>query len=67
MKKHLREMGYACRAILWSFFGVRKQTSHQRDEAKIKPVYLVVIALLLAAVLVWILVMLARMAVKVTA
>ena len=38
------------KAVLWSFFGVRKQSDHAEDVAKLNPVHIVVAGLLAAAV-----------------
>lgn len=37
------------RIVFWSFFGVRKSASHQADMASVKPVYLPLVAIGLAA------------------
>jgi len=39
-------------AVFWSFFGVRKRTSGERDAVTIKPVHVILAGLLGAAVLV---------------
>jgi len=39
-------------AVFWSFFGVRKRASGERDAVTIKPVHVILAGLLGAAVLV---------------
>jgi hypothetical protein len=39
-------------AVFWSFFGVRKRASGERDQVTIKPVHVIVAGLLGAAMLV---------------
>jgi hypothetical protein len=40
------------RAVLWSFFGVRGRHGHERDLARLNPLYVILMGLLLAAALV---------------
>ena len=47
-------------AVFWSFFGVRRGAHMQRDAVTVKPVQVIVIGLLLAAVLVFALLALVR-------
>lgn len=42
-------LGYV-RAVLWSFFGVRRRAAAGDELAKVKPMVLVVVAIALAAV-----------------
>jgi hypothetical protein len=44
--------GQTLSAVLWSFFGVRKNKDLRRDAATINPVYLIVTGIGLAALLV---------------
>jgi CRISPR/Cas system CMR subunit Cmr6 (Cas7 group RAMP superfamily) len=39
-------------AVFWSFFGVRKRASGERDEVSIRPVHVILAGLLGAALLV---------------
>jgi DUF2970 family protein len=48
------------RAVLWSFFGVRKGQAMQRDVVTIKPHQVIVVGILIAAAVVAILLMLVR-------
>lgn len=36
-------------AVLWSFFGVRKSTSHSEDMQTLNPVHVIIVAVLAAA------------------
>ena len=38
------------RAVLWSFFGVRKNSDHEQDIAKLNPIHIVLAGLLAAAI-----------------
>jgi hypothetical protein len=49
----LRVMG----AVFWSFFGIRRKASGERDAGTIKPVHVVVAGILGAAILVAVLVL----------
>jgi hypothetical protein len=48
------------RAVLWSFFGVRKGQAMQRDLVTIKPHQVIVVGILIAAVVVALLLILVR-------
>ena len=47
-------------AVLWSFFGVRRGAHMQRDAVTVKPMQVIVIGVVLAAVLVFALLALVR-------
>jgi len=49
-----REAGFlqVMGAVFWSFFGVRKRSSGERDSVSIKPVHVILAGLLGAAMLV---------------
>ena len=49
------------RAVLWSFFGVRKGQAMQRDVVTIKPHQVIVVGILAAAILVASLLILVRL------
>jgi hypothetical protein len=50
------------RIVFWSFFGVRKGTSHQADMASVKLVFLPLVAIGLAACFAGLLICLAKFA-----
>jgi RsiW-degrading membrane proteinase PrsW (M82 family) len=52
------------KAVLWSFFGVRKRSDYERDAEKLNPVYVLVAMILAAAVFVGVLLLVVQMAVK---
>ena len=52
-------------AVFWSFFGVRKGKSMQRDAVTIKPLQVVIVGVGLAAVLVFALLALVRVILRV--
>jgi hypothetical protein len=52
------------KAVFWSFFGVRKGADYERDAASLNPVYVIVGALIGAALFIGILVALVRFAVS---
>jgi hypothetical protein len=51
------------KAVFWSFFGVRKKSSYERDAANLNPVYLIIAALLGVAIFISILIALVKFAV----
>lgn len=40
---------YAMRAVLWSFFGLRRKSDFDRDDVKLNPVHFILAGLLGAA------------------
>jgi hypothetical protein len=48
------------RAVLWSFFGIRRGASMSRDIGTIKPLHVIIVGVALAAVLVLLLITLVR-------
>ncbi|MFM8548246.1 MAG: DUF2970 domain-containing protein [Betaproteobacteria bacterium] len=48
------------RAVLWSFVGVRGRHAHERDLARLNPVYVILMGLVLAAAFVLGLIMLVK-------
>jgi hypothetical protein len=51
------------KAVFWSFFGVRKKSSYERDAANLNPVYLIIAALLGVAIFISVLIALVKFAV----
>jgi hypothetical protein len=51
-------------AVLWSFFGVRKASDLERDATELKPLHVVVTAVLVAAVFVGALVLLVQWVIR---
>jgi hypothetical protein len=52
------------RTVAWSFFGVRNSSGHEQDVEGVNPLYLVIAALVAAALFVLVLIGLARWAVS---
>ncbi|HRK57218.1 MAG TPA: DUF2970 domain-containing protein [Burkholderiaceae bacterium] len=44
--------GQTARAVLWSFFGVRKRRDHAQDVAQLNPVHVIVMGVIAAALFV---------------
>jgi len=51
-KPYRRKGGFLAtmKAVLWSFFGVRKRADYENDAANLNPVYVIVAGLIGAAV-----------------
>jgi preprotein translocase subunit Sec61beta len=52
------------RAVLWSFFGVRRRSEYEKDAVHLNPVYVIVAGIAAAAVFVLVLLMVVRMVVS---
>ncbi|MGZ8981703.1 MAG: DUF2970 domain-containing protein [Burkholderiaceae bacterium] len=48
------------RAVLWSFFGVRRKADYERDAARLNPVHVIIAGVLAAAFFVFTLIMIVR-------
>ena len=57
-----REAGFldTVRAVLWSFFGVRRRSDYERDAARLNPVHVIIAGLIAAALFVFTLIMIVR-------
>ena len=55
--------GASMKAVFWSFFGVRKRRDYEDDAANLKPVHVIVAALLGVAIFIGVLLLLVKMAV----
>ena len=51
-------------AVFWSFFGVRKGSAMSRDTVTIRPLHVVIVGVLLAAVLVLVLLGIVRIIIR---
>jgi len=47
----------AIKAVLWSFIGIRRGSSHQTDMAELSPVHVVIAGVLCAAVFICLLIL----------
>ena len=51
------------RAVLWSFFGVRRRADYARDSASLNPIHVILIGIAAAALFVFILIGIVRLVV----
>jgi hypothetical protein len=49
-------LGETARAVLWSFFGVRRRADYERDAARLNPVYVILMGIIAAALFVIVLI-----------
>lgn len=49
-------LGQTAKAVLWSFFGVRKRASYEQDAQNLNPVHVIIMAILAAAAFIAILI-----------
>lgn len=61
-----RQAGFVAtmKAVLWSFFGVRKRRDYDHDAANLNPVHVIIAGLLGAAVFIGLLLLAVRFAVS---
>lgn len=52
------------KAVLWSFFGVRKQSDYERDAAELNPVHVIIAGVIGAAIFVVVLIVIVRSVVR---
>ena len=48
------------RAVLWSFFGVRKRSGYEQDATQLNPVHVIVAGIIAAALFVLVLLLVVR-------
>lgn len=48
------------RAVLWSFFGVRRKSDYERDAARLNPVHVIIAGVIAAVLFVLTLIMIVR-------
>jgi hypothetical protein len=51
------------KAVLWSFFGVRKHSDYERDAASLNPVHVIIAGLIGAALFVVVLIVIVKLVV----
>jgi hypothetical protein len=56
--------GRTMKTVLWSFFGVRKQSDHDREAARLNPVHVVIAGVLAVAIFVMVLILIVRSVVR---
>jgi hypothetical protein len=59
-------LGEVASAVFWSFFGVRKGRAMERDAVTIKPLQVIVVGVVLAALFVIVLLVIVRLIVRST-
>jgi hypothetical protein len=60
---HKSSFGQSMRAVLWSFFGVRKRRDLEADATQLNPLHVVAAALIAAAILIGVLILVVRVVV----
>ncbi|WP_028100924.1 DUF2970 domain-containing protein [Pseudoduganella violaceinigra] len=55
---------YSMKAVIWSFFGLRRKSDFEQDQEKIKPVHVIVAALLGAAMFIGLLLTIVKLVVS---
>ncbi|QGZ41240.1 Protein of unknown function (DUF2970) [Pseudoduganella flava] len=55
---------YTLKAVLWSFVGLRRKSDFEQDPAKLKPIHVIVAALLAAALFIGILITVVKLVVS---
>ena len=55
--------GQTVRAVLWSFFGVRRKTDYEKDAAELNPVHVIIAGLLAAALFIALLIVVVNLVV----
>lgn len=60
-----RKLSFAAtmKAVFWSFFGVRKKSSYERDAAHLNPIYVILGGLIGVAIFIAVLLILVKIAV----
>ncbi|KVL55850.1 hypothetical protein WS99_09285 [Burkholderia territorii] len=52
--------GQALRAVLWSFFGVRKRRDLEADATQLNPLHVLIVALIAAGMFIGVLILIVR-------
>jgi len=55
-RRRTASLGQTAKAVLWSFFGVRKRSSYEQDAQNLNPVHVIIVAILAAAAFIAILI-----------
>ena len=60
-----RQMSFVAtvRAVMWSFFGVRKNSAYEEDTQKLNPVHVIIAGIIAAVLVVLMLLMVVKMVV----
>ncbi len=57
-------LGRTMKAVLWSFFGVRKRSDHEKDAEQLNPLHVIIAALIGALLFVLVLILIVKSVVK---
>jgi hypothetical protein len=55
---------YSMKAVIWSFFGLRRRSDFETDSAKLNPLHIVIAALLAVAVFIGLLITIVKLVVS---
>jgi hypothetical protein len=55
---------YSMKAVVWSFFGLRRKSDFETDSAKLNPLHIVIAALLAVAVFIGLLITIVKLVVS---
>lgn len=55
---------YSMKAVIWSFFGLRRKSDFDQDEAKLNPVHVIIAALIGVALFIGLLITIVKFAVS---
>ena len=61
--KRRMSFGATVKAVLWSFFGVRKKSAYEEDTAQLNPVHVIIAGVIAAVIFVVILLMIVKIVV----
>lgn len=56
-------LGQTARAVLWSFFGVRRKADYEKDAVQLNPVFVIIAGLIAAALFVALLIIVVNLVV----
>jgi hypothetical protein len=62
--KRKASFGATMKAVFWSFFGIRKRSDYEKDQANLNPVHVIIAGVLGAALFIAVLVTVVRIAVS---
>lgn len=63
-KKQTASFMYSMKAVIWSFFGLRRKSDFDQDEAKLNPVHVIIAALIGVALFIGLLITIVKFAVS---
>ena len=62
-KKQTASFMYSMKAVIWSFFGLRRKSDFDNDDARLNPVHIVIAALIAVALFIGLLILAVQWAV----